>query len=177
MYWVVQTDSEPLAEAHAVRREFAAVDPGVPASFVRSMDQWVGTTLAARRFNLQLVAAFAGVALLLAVIGVYAVSAFAVTARTREIGIRAALGASRRDVIRLVLRTGLSPALIGLAVGLGAAVLLAPALSGLLFGVAPRDGVSLAISLAALAGAALLANIVPARRAAEIDPIVALRVE
>jgi len=177
MYWVVETDGAPLAAAQAVRREFAAVDPGVPASFVRSMDQWMDTTLAARRFNLQVVGAFAAIALLLAVIGVYAVSAFAVTARTREIGIRAALGASRRDVIGLVLRTGLSPAIVGLAAGLGTAVLFAPTLSGLLFGVAPRDGSSFAISLAALACAVVVANIVPARRAVRIDPIVALRIE
>ena len=177
MYWVVSTDGEPLAAAQAVRREFAAVDPGVPASFVRSMDQWMGTTLAARRFNLQLVAGFAAVALLLAVIGVYVVSAFAVTTRTREIGIRAALGASRRDVIGLVLRTGLAPALTGLAAGIATAVLSAPALSGLLFGVAPRDAASVAISVTALTVAAIVANIVPARRAARIEPIVALRID
>jgi len=112
-----------------------------------------------------------------AVVGVYAVSAFAVTTRTREIGIRAALGASRFDVIRLVLRNGASPVLGGLAVGAAIAVILGPALSGMLFGVTPRDVMSLAISLAALASAALLASIVPARRAARIDPIVALRVE
>jgi ABC-type antimicrobial peptide transport system permease subunit len=141
------------------------------------MDQWMGTTLAARRFNLQLVAGFAAVALLLAVIGVYVVSAFAVTTRTREIGIRAALGASRRNVIGLVLRTGLAPALTGLAAGIATAVLFAPALSGLLFGVAARDVVSLTISVTALAVAAILANLVPARRAARIDPIVALRID
>lgn len=177
MYWVVHTDGAPLAAANAVRREIAAVDPAVPASFVRSMDQWVGATLAERRFNLQLVGAFAATALLLGVVGVYAVSAFAVTSRTREIGIRAALGASHRDVIGLVLRNGMSPALGGLAAGMGMAAMLAPALSGMLFGVRPADATSLAISLAALGCAALLANIVPARRAARIDPIVALRVE
>jgi putative ABC transport system permease protein len=177
MYWVVQTDGAPLAAANAVRREIAAVDPAVPASFVRSMDQWLGGTLASRRFNLQLVGAFAASALLLAVVGVYAVSAFAVTARTREIGIRSALGASRRDVIGLVLRNGVAPVLGGLVAGTAIAVMLAPGLSGMLFGVTPHDGKSLAISLAALASAALLATLVPARRAARIDPIVALRVE
>jgi len=177
MYWVVQTEGEPLGAANAIRREIAGVDPAVPASFVRSMDQWMESTLASRRFNLQLVGAFAAAALLLAVIGVYAVSAFAVTARTREIGIRAALGASRLDVIGLVLRNGVSPVLGGLTAGLGVAVLLAPVLSGMVFGVTPHDGASLAISLAALACAGLFANIVPARRATRIDPIVALRVE
>jgi putative ABC transport system permease protein len=177
MYWVVQTDDAPLAAANAVRREIAAVDPTVPASFVRSMDQWLGSTLASRRFNLQLVGAFAAAALLLAVIGVYAVSAFSVTVRTREIGVRAALGASRRDVIGLVLRHSVSPVLGGLLTGTAIAVAAAPLLSGLLFGVTPHDAISLAISLAALACAALLANIVPARRAVRIDPIVALRIE
>ena len=177
MYWVIRTEGEPLAFSNAVRREIAAVDPTVPASFVRSMDQWVGGTLAPRRFNLQLIGAFAAVALLLAVVGVYAVSAFAVAVRTREIGIRAALGASRRDVIRLVLRSGASPVVGGIAAGTAIALVLAPALSGLLFGVSPRDALALAISPCVLAGAALLANVAPARRAARIDPIVALRVD
>jgi putative ABC transport system permease protein len=177
MYWVVQTDGAPLSAANAVRREVAAVDPGVPASFVRSMDQWLGSTLAARRFNLQLVSAFAAAALLLAIVGVYAVSAFAVTARTREIGIRVALGASRGQVMGVMLRGGLLPAIGGLAAGTAVGLLFAPALSGLLFGVTPRDLVSLIVTVTVLASAALLANIVPALRAANVDPIVALRVE
>jgi putative ABC transport system permease protein len=177
MYWVVQTDGDPLAAANAVRREIAAVDPAVPASFVRSMNQWLAGTLAQRRFNLRLVGAFAAAALLLAVVGIYAVSAFAVTTRTREIGIRAALGASRRDLISLVWRNSASPVLGGLAAGMVVAFVTAPALSALLFGVTPHDATSLALSLAALACAAVIANIVPVHRAARIDPIVALRVE
>lgn len=141
------------------------------------MDQWLGSTLAVRRFNLELVGAFAGAALLLAVVGVYAVTAFAVTTRTREIGIRAALGASRTELIGLVLRNGMLPVLGGLAAGVALAVVLAPVLSGMLFGVTTRDGVSLAVSIGALACAALFANLVPARRATRIDPISALRVE
>ena len=139
MYWVMHTDGAPLAVANAVRREIAAVDPAVPASFVRSMDQWMAGTLAPRRFNLQLVAAFAAAALLLAMVGVYAVSAAAVAARRREIGIRAALGASRREVIALVLRNGLAPVLAGLAIGTAIAVLAGDALGGMLFGVTPGD--------------------------------------
>jgi putative ABC transport system permease protein len=177
MYWVIETEGPPLAAAGAVRREIAAVDPAVPASFVRSMDQWLGNTLSARRFNLQLVAAFAAAALLLAVIGVYAVSAAVVAARTREIGIRSALGASRRQVMGLVLTSGLSPVVAGLAAGTVGALFCGAALSGLLFGVPPWDPVSLGIGAAALAAAALAANLVPALRAARVDPIVALRVE
>jgi ABC-type antimicrobial peptide transport system permease subunit len=177
MYWVIRTDGEPLASARAVQREIAAVDPAVPASFVRSMDQWLGGTLAPRLFNLQLVAAFSAAALLLAIVGVYAVSAFAVTARTREIGIRAALGASQRRVIGLVLRNGASAVVAGVATGTALTLVLAPVLSGMLFGVTAHDALSLGMSLAALACAALLANIVPARHATRIDPIVALRAE
>ena len=143
MYWVLHTDGAPLAVASTVRREIAAVDPAVPASFVRSMDQWMAGTLAPRRFNLQLAAAFAAAALLLAMVGVYAVSAAAVAARRREIGIRAALGASRIEVIALVLRTGLAPVLAGLATGAAVAVLASDALGGMLFGVSPGDPFSL----------------------------------
>jgi putative ABC transport system permease protein len=177
MYWVILADGEPLASARAVQHAIAAVDPGVPASFVRSMDQWLGGTLAPRRFNLQLVAAFSMAALLLAIVGVYAVSAFAVTARTREIGIRTALGASRRRVIGLVLRNGTSAVVVGVAAGTALTLVLAPVLSGMLFGVTAHDALSLGVSVAALACAALVANIVPARHATRIDPIVALRAE
>ena len=177
MYWVVHTDGAPLAAANAVRREIAAVDPGVPASFVRSMDQWMDGTLAPRRFNLQLVEAFAAAALLLAAVGVYAVSAAAVTSRTREIGIRAALGASRSEVIALVLRGGLSPVIAGLAAGTAVAIVAGPLISELLFGVTPADPLSLTAAAGMLVLAALLATCVPALRAVRIDPVVALRVE
>jgi putative ABC transport system permease protein len=177
MYWVVQTDGAPLATANATRREIASVDPGVPASFVRSMDQWMEGTLAPRVFNLRLVQAFAAAALLLASVGVYAVSAFAVSSRTREIGIRVALGASRRAVIGLALGGGLLPVFAALATGTAVTIVAAPILSGMLFGVTPHDLVSLVITVVTLASAALVANMIPAHRAARIDPIVALRVE
>jgi predicted permease len=177
MYWIVHTAGPPLTMSNAVRREIAAVDPAVPASFVRSMDQWMGGTLAQRRFNLRLVEAFAAAALLLAMVGVYAVAAFAVAARTREIGIRLALGASRREVIGLVLRNALGPVLGALGVGGIVAVVAAPAVSGLLFGITPRDLVSLSMSITVLAAAALGATWLPARRASRVDPIVALRID
>jgi putative ABC transport system permease protein len=177
MYWVVGTTGAPLAVTNAVRREIAAVDPGVPASFVRSMDQWVGVSIAPRRFNLQLVAAFALATLLLAAVGVYAVSASAVSMRTREIGIRAALGASKGEVIGLVLRSGLAPVLLGLIAGTAGAFFSGRALASLLFGVTPRDPASLAIVAVTLTTAALVASYLPARRAGKVDPIIALRGE
>lgn len=177
MYWVVDTGGPPLAAANAVRREIAAVDATVPASFVRSMDQWVGGSIATRRFNLQLVAVFALSALLLAVVGVYSVTASTAALRTREIGIRTALGASKREVVGLVLRSGLAPVLLGLIAGIAAVCLADAALTGLLFGVAPQDPLSLSVAAIALTTTALLASYVPARRASKVDPLVALRAE
>jgi putative ABC transport system permease protein len=177
MYWVVDTGGPPLAAANAVRKEIATVDATVPASSIRSMDQWVGASIATRRFNLQLVAVFALSALLLAVVGVYSVTASAAALRTREIGIRTALGASRREVVGLVLWSGLAPVLLGLMAGIAAVCLAGAALAGLLFGVAPRDPLSLSVVAIALTTTALLASYLPARRASQVDPLVALRAE
>jgi putative ABC transport system permease protein len=177
MYWVVETSGAPLAAANAVRREIAAVDPGVPASFVRSMDQWMGASIAARRFNLQLVSAFALAALLLSVIGVYSVCASGVAARTREIGVRTALGASKGEVVRLVLREGVTAIVIGLMAGTAGVFVLGRATASLLFGVAPHDPASVAMAAATVTTAALVASYVPARRAGKVDPVVALRAE
>lgn len=177
MYWVIETTGEPLAATSAVRREIAAVDPAVPASFVRSMDQWVGLSIAPRRFNLELVSGFAVAALLLAVIGVYAVSASAVILRTREIGIRRSLGASKAQVILLMLQSALGPVLLGVIAGIAGALFSGRAIAGLLFGVAPWDPLSVAVVALTLIGAALTASYMPARRAGKVDPVVALRAE
>jgi putative ABC transport system permease protein len=177
MYWLVETEGSPLAVTNAVRREIAAVDPGVPASFVRSMDQWIGVSIAPRRFNMQLVEVFAIASLLLAVAGVYAMSAAAAASRTREIGIRTALGASKREVIALVLVSGLAPVLLGLAAGTAGALLSGRALSGLLFGVTPHDPLSLVVVTVTLAVSASIASYIPARRAGRVDPVIALRSE
>jgi putative ABC transport system permease protein len=177
MYWVVETTGEPLAATNAVRGEIAAVDPAVPASFVRSMDQWLGLTIAPRRFNLELVTGFAVAALLLAVIGVYAVSASAVALRTREIGIRRTLGASKAQVILLMLRSALGPVLLGLMAGTLGALLSGRAIAGLLFGVSPWDPFSVAVVAVTLIVAALTASYMPARHAGRVDPVVALRAE
>jgi putative ABC transport system permease protein len=177
MYWVVATSGPPLAAANAVRAQIAAVDPGVPASFVRSMDGWLGATVAPRRFNLQVLAAFALSALVLAVIGVYAVSASTAAVRTREIGIRIALGATRTEVIGLVLRSGLAPVLLGIVCGTATVCAAGPALAGLLFGVAPYDPLSLSVVAVMLTVTAVIASYVPAARASRVDPLVALRAE
>ncbi len=177
MYWVIETDGAPFAAANAARREIAAVDPGVPASFVRSMDQWIGVSLAPRRFNLELVEAFAVAALLLAIVGVFAVSASAVASRTREIGIRAALGASKANVIGLMIRSVLAPVAAGLVAGAAGAVAAGRALSSLLFGVTAHDPVSLAVVTVTLALAAAIASYLPTRRAGHVDPVIALRAE
>ena len=177
MYWAIETSGAPLAAANAVRREIAAVDPGVPASFVRSMDQWMGASIATRRFNLQLVAAFALAALLLSIIGVYSVCASGVAARTREIGVRTALGASRGEIVRLVLREGITPVAVGLMAGTVGIFVAGRATASLLFGVAPHDPASLALAGAAVTTAALIASYIPARRAGRVDPVVALRAE
>jgi len=120
---------------------------------------------------------FAAGALLLAVVGVYAVASSAVAARRREIGIRGALGASRREVVALVLRHGLTPVGAGLLAGVAVALGFGRALGGLLFGVTPRDPVSLVAVVSILTAAALAASYVPARRAARVDPIIALRTD
>jgi putative ABC transport system permease protein len=177
MYWVLETTGEPLAATNAARREIAAVDPAVAGSFARSMDQWMGATVASRRFNLQLVMAFTSATLLLATIGVYALAASIAASRTREIGIRTALGASNGDVVRLVLGGGLLPVVLGMTAGIGAAVVLAPQTATFLFGVTPRDPMSLVTAVGALTSAAVVATYFPARRARQVDPIIALRAE
>lgn len=177
MYWVIQTAGPPLAAANAVRREIAAVDPGVPASFVRSMDQWVGASMAARRFTLELMAAFALAALFLAAVGAYSVSASTAALRTREIGIRTALGASKGEVVALVLGSGLGPVLAGLVAGTAAVWISGSAIASALFGVPPLDPLALAIVAVTLTSSALIASYLPARRASHVDPLVALRAE
>jgi putative ABC transport system permease protein len=177
MYWLVATDGPPLNVANAVRRAVAAVDPQVPASFVRSMDQWLESSVAARRFTLRLIVFFAIAALTLAAIGVYSVAASVVVMRTREIGIRAALGASPQGLTRWLVINGLFPVAAGMAAGLVMSVLASPLLSGMLYGIRPADPATL-VAVSALFGATgLAAAYVPARRARRVDPIVALSVE
>jgi putative ABC transport system permease protein len=174
---VVRTAGDPLALVPAVKTAVRSVDRGLAMSATTTMEAAVGEALGGPRFQMQLLSAFALAALLLAALGIYGVVAFVVGHRTREIGLRMALGASTGDVARLVLRRGLAPVLGGLAAGMAAALVLARTLSGLLFGVEARDPATLAGAAAVLAAVALLACALPAARAARVDPAVALRQE
>jgi predicted permease len=171
----IRTDATPEALESVIRREIQAVDPDLPVFGVRSLRSSIAASLAARRFAMQLLGFFAATALLLAAIGIYGVMAYFVSQRTGEIGVRMALGAQRRDVLKLVVRQGMSFALAGVAIGFIVSLALARLISGMLFGVSPNDPVTLALFTMLLVGVALLANYIPARRAAMVDPMTALR--
>lgn len=177
MTYLVRTAGDPASVADAVQRAVWDEDPRQTFYQVGRLEDLVAHTLAGRRFSLVLLAVFAGMALLLAAVGIYGVIAFAVGSRTRELGIRMALGADRKAVLGLVLWNGMAPAAAGAALGVLGALVASGLLSGLLFGVPPRDAVTLAGAAATLLGVALLACWVPARRAARLNPMAALREE
>ncbi len=174
---VVRTSMDAQAVAESVRRELRTIDSDVAISTVKPLEQIVAASVASRRFNLVLLAAFAGTALLLAGVGIYGVIAFLVATRTREIGVRMALGARRADVMRLVLGHGLKLVLAGIAVGWIGALIATRGLTSLLFATAPTDPLTYAGVGALLTLVALLASYIPARRATKVDPIQALRIE
>lgn len=173
----VRTAGDPLALLPAVRAAVREINPTLPLYGVRTMEERLGESLSRSRFAALLLGVFAGVALLLAVLGVYGVLAFAVSARRRELGLRIALGALRRDVASLVLKQGLTLAAIGTAAGLLGAWALTGVLRGLLYEVAPLDPLTFALGSAALLAGALAACVVPARRAAAVEPMKVLREE
>ena len=177
MTLTVRTSVEPASVVSAIRREVQALDPSVPLYEVRTMDRAVADATATRRFAMLLQSLFALVALSLAVVGLYGVLAFTVARRTAEIGIRMALGAERADVRRMVVGQGMGLVTIALALGLGGALATGRLLGSLLYGVSPRDPVTYAIVVGVLIAVALLACWIPARRAARIDPLEALRYE
>ncbi|MGC2697640.1 MAG: ABC transporter permease [Candidatus Angelobacter sp.] len=175
---VVRSSANSPAElTSAVKREIHELDRDLPMYHVLTMEQRVAESLARRRFSTLLLALFAGFALALATIGIYGVMAYLVGQGTREIGIRMALGATQRGIVSLVVRQGMVLALCGVGLGLVAAFALARLVRGLLFGVQSTDPLTFAAIAILLAGVALLASYIPARRAARIDPMVSLRCE
>lgn len=163
------------AAAALLRSAVREADPQQPISRVRSIEEILGDSMAARRFNTWIVGLFAATALLLAAIGTYGVMAFAVTSRTRELGVRAALGATPGDLIRMVLRQGLVLTLLASAIGLAAAVALTRFMASMLFNVAPTDPLTFVLVGSTLGVVAMAATLVPARRAMRVNPVTALR--
>jgi len=172
---VVRSDAAVTQVIDEVRAAVARVDPNQPIARAETMTARIATALAPRRFDVLLLAAFAASALLLATVGVYGIVAFAMASRTREIGVRMALGAAPRQIARLAAARGAGPMAIGILAGAAASMLLARMLETFVFGVATRDGWSLAAATLVAAGAALVAVTIPARRAMCVDPVVALR--
>jgi putative ABC transport system permease protein len=176
-YLAVRTSGESLFLAEPVRQQVWSVDKQQPVADVMPLEQLVGENLAPRRMQASLLGGFAGLALLLASIGIYAVLSFAVTQRTQEIAVRVALGADSRDVLRMIFSRGLRLFAIGAVVGLTAALGLSRAIAHLLYGISASDPLSFVTVIFVLGMVTLLACYIPARRALRVDPLVALRYE
>lgn len=174
---IVRTTGDPLSITPALRQAIWSVDSAQPISNIRTMDEILAEEVAQRRVGMTMLVAFAALALLLASLGIYGVISYSVTQRTQEIGIRMALGASRGDVLRLVMTDGLRLAAAGVAIGLGAAFAMTRLMAGLLYGVSASDPRTLVVVTVLLTAVALLACYVPARRATKVDPMIALRYE
>jgi putative ABC transport system permease protein len=172
---VVRTVGDPLTAVAPVRAQLRALDPEQPVFAVASMDQLLSGMVAQRRFSMALLGTFAALALVLGVVGVYGVTSYLVAQRTREVGVRLALGAPPGQVVAMVVRQGMMVAAIGLAIGLAAALVAARLMAGLLFGVGPYDIATLGAVTLVIAFATLIANWLPALRAAHVDPLTALR--
>src|SRR5215813_1352248 len=169
--------SDPLRLSVAAQGVVASVSKEIPLANLRTMDQVIADSVQSRRFVMLLLSMFAALAMLLAGIGLYGVMSYSTAQRTREIGIRMALGAHKQDVVKLVVAQGMTLTLIGIALGMIASVVLTRTISGLLYGVGAMDGYVFTVVSGLLASIALLANYFPARRAAKVDPMVALRYE
>jgi len=174
---VARTDGSPEALVPALRQKVRELDAEIPLANIRTMQQWISNNAAQPRLNARLLTLFAAMALLIAAIGIYAVLAYSVTQRTREIGLRIALGAQPAGVLRLVVSEGMKVALIGLCTGLLSALAVGKAVSSLVYGIAVYDPSTFSGVAVVLMVIALAACFLPARRAARVDPMVALRYE
>jgi ABC-type antimicrobial peptide transport system permease subunit len=177
MYLVVRAEKDPLGLAASIRDRIRQVDPDVPASSIRTMEDRLSASLAQPRLQAVVLGTFAGLALLLAGVGIYGVMSYAARQRTREIGIRMAIGASSRAILTLLLGRGLLLVAAGLTAGLLGAAALTRALRTLLFGVSTSDPLVFGGVTAVLAAVAMVAAWVPARRATRLEPVAALREE
>jgi putative ABC transport system permease protein len=177
MTLVVKTTADPVGLVSLIRREVGAIDPNIPLATIRTMDDVLAASVSEPRFTALLLGVFATVALVLAVVGIYGVIAYSVSRRSREIGIRMALGARRSQVLTLILQQGFALSAVGLALGIVLALGVTRLMAGLLYGVGTTDIASFTLVPAGLMFTALLASYIPARRAARVDPVAALRME
>jgi putative ABC transport system permease protein len=175
--FVVRTAGDPASLASAASRTIWSVDKDLPVFGVTTMNDVLAASVAQRRFSMSLLGGFAMLALLMAAIGLYGVLSYSVSQRMHEMGLRMALGANARDLMRLVVGQGIRAVLAGVAAGLLASFAATRLLAGMLFGVSPLDPFTFATVAGVLVAAALLASFVPARRATRVDPMVALRYE
>lgn len=176
-YLAVRSSLPSSATADEVRTAFAAIDPTIALTDIQTMSGLVSEATARRRFQTSLLTAFSAIAFILALVGLYGLMAYTVTRRTREVGIRIALGAQRSEVLRLILGKAARLIAIGLLTGLAASFAVAHILQSFLFGISPHDPTTLVIACALLALCGLAAALIPARHAASIDPMQALRTE
>jgi putative ABC transport system permease protein len=177
MFLVAKSSVDPMSLVSSVRRAVLALDKDQPVARVQSLDDWVSSSLAGRRFNTFMLTLFAAIGMLLAVMGIYAVLSYSVSQRSHEIGVRMALGAQAGDVIRLILKRGMGLAILGMALGTAAALLVTRVLESLLFEVRPTDPFVIGEIIAVLMVVAFVASYLPARRAARFDPMVTLRLD
>ena len=177
MSLAVRTSTDPMSIVTAVTSAVHEVDAETPVTDVMTMNELISNTLTPQRSNMLLLAAFAALALVLTAVGIYSVLSYAVRRRVREIGIRMALGASHSDVMKMVVTDGLKPILLGVAIGLAAALALGRVVSSLIYGVRPTDPLTFATVAVLLVAVGVLATAVPAYRATHVEPICTLRDE
>jgi len=173
--WVVRASADPATVAPTVRAAVSATDPTLPIARVQTLDRIRSAATAREEFTLLLVGLFGALALVVAVTGLYGVTAFAVAQRTRELGIRIALGATRLDVIRLVVALGGRLIIAGIAIGMATSLGFSQLMRSMLFGISARDPLTFVGVAALLAALSLVACYMPARRAMRVDPVIALR--